>query len=234
MAKVYGYNVTGGSPLFASEALWDRQMTIEGAKRYLEDHLLTQLTRDVPPAIDAFIKVYKESKVGVGFWAVPRMVFPTVTFLGCLYKGDESTAHAIEFLEDYAGRKFEPKYLDLGAAVYIMYRHGLTHTGMPKVIERDDGALVGWKITLDEQSRHLAVDKSGSVMKIEISGERLTQDVCRALENYIADFDGPNRAQLFNHFKTGYLTMAKANRIDDIPMLSTGLRAKLKAQLNAL
>ncbi len=49
MAKVYGFNVAGGSPLFATEADWEKQMTAEGAKRYLKDHLLAQLTRDVPP-----------------------------------------------------------------------------------------------------------------------------------------------------------------------------------------
>jgi hypothetical protein len=117
MAKVYGFNVSGGSPLFASEADWEKQITVEGAKHYLNDHLLAQLTRDVPPAIDAFIDVHRKKGVEVGFYAVGRMVFPTLSFLGCLYKGDDSTAHAIEFLEEYAGRKFEPKYLDLGAAV---------------------------------------------------------------------------------------------------------------------
>jgi hypothetical protein len=85
VAKVYGFNTSGGSALFASEADWDKQMTAEGAKRYLKDHLLTQLTRDVPPAIDAFIEVYKKTGVGIGFWAVGRMVFPTLSFLGCLY-----------------------------------------------------------------------------------------------------------------------------------------------------
>lgn len=234
MAKVYGFNVSGGPALFASEADWDKQMTVEGAKRYLKDHLLTQLTRDVPPAIDAFIDVYRKTSIGVGFWAVARMVFPTISFLGCLYKGEDSTAHAIEFLEEYAGRKFEPKYLDLGAAVYIMYRHGLTHTGMPKVIERDDGRPVGWEINLGNPASHLTIDKTGDIIRIIISGERLTQDAGRALENYAADFDGPNQAQLFADFKRGYLTMAKIERIDDIPRMSAGLRSKLRTQLNAL
>ena len=104
MGKVYGFNVSGESALFGSEAAWDKQMTVEGAKRYLKDHLLAQLTRDVPPAIDAFIDVYRKTGVGVGFWAVARMVFPAISFLGCLYKGDDSTGHAIEFLE---GRETE-------------------------------------------------------------------------------------------------------------------------------
>ncbi len=36
------------------------------------------------------------------------------------------------------------------------------------------------------------------------------------------------------YFKRGYLTMAKIDRIDDIPKMSTGLRSKLRTQLNAL
>jgi hypothetical protein len=233
VAKVYGFNVSDGSPLFASEADWENQMTVDGAKRYLTDHLLTQLTRDVPPAIEAYNKVYEETKVGVGFWPVARTVFPTITFLGCLYKGSDSAANAIEFLEEYAGKTFEPKYLSLAASVYVMYRHGLTHTAMPKVFERDDGKLVGWEIRLGAPAAHLTADKSGDIIRIILSGERLYEDACKALRNYVADFDGANQAQRFADFKRGYLTMATIKKIDDSE-LSAAMKAKLKTQLNAL
>ena len=233
MAKVYGYNVSGGSSLFASEADWEKQMTVEGAKRYLTEHLLTQLTRDVPPAMNAYVEVFKKTGVGVGFWALPRTVFPTITFLGCLYKGSDSAAHAIEFLEKYAGT-FEPKYLDLAATIYVMYRHGLTHTAMPKVFERDDGRPVGWEIKFGAPTAHLTADKSEEIIRIILSGERLYEDTCKSLRNYADRFDGADQAQLFANFKRGYLTMATIDRIDDIEKLSVGMKAKLKAQLNAL
>ena len=51
---VCGFNVSGGSPHFPSEAAWEAQMTEEGAKKYITDHLRTQLAREVPVALRAF------------------------------------------------------------------------------------------------------------------------------------------------------------------------------------
>ncbi len=105
---------------------------------------------------------------------------------------------------------------------------------MPKVIERDDGRPVGWEIKLGNPAAHLTIDKTSDIIRVIISGERLTQDASRALENYAADLDGPNQAQLLADFKRGYLTMAKIERIDDIPRMSAGLRSKLRTQMNSL
>lgn len=53
--RVYGFNVSKpDEPLFMSQKDWKAQMTPDGAKRYLLEHVRTQLTREVPVAIAAF------------------------------------------------------------------------------------------------------------------------------------------------------------------------------------
>lgn len=233
MARVYGFNVAPGSALFATELDWESQMTVDATKAYLKDHLRTQLTREIPPATDAFIAKYKKDGLGVGFYALTRMIFAPITFLGCLYRGSDSTDHAVDFLEEYAGRKFNSRYLDLAAAIFVMYRHGLTHTSMPKIIERDDGQAVGWKLTLDAVGSHLSVEKGKEITVIVVSLEQLFADTVRALDNYIADFDGPGRAGLLASFKLGYLTMARIERIDALHLSKT-MKLRLRKSLDPL
>jgi hypothetical protein len=91
-----------------------------------------------------------------------------------------------------------------------------------------------WEINLGNPAAHMTIDKTKDIIRIIVSGERLTRDASRALENYAAEFDGPNQAQLLADFKRGFLTMAKIERIDDIPRMSAGLRSKLRTQLTAL
>jgi hypothetical protein len=231
MTRVYGYNVTGGSPLFATEADWEAQMTVDGAKRYLKDDLREQLTREIPPAVNAYLEEYRNTNVGVGFYAVARMIFPEITFLGCLYKGSDEAINAVGFLEKYAG-SFDRRYQSLAAPVYVMYRHGLTHTAMPKIIERDDGQCIGWRLTLNESASHLSIEKEGAIWRIVVSLEQLFADTIKALDNYAADFDGENQAALLATFKPGYLTMAKIECIDDLK--SKALIPRLRSSLLAL
>src|SRR5260370_15726501 len=104
MARLYAYDVsTGGFSYFASEADWKRQMTCAGAKNYVVDHVRTQITREVPVAIDAFKNESAITQIGVGFFAAARMTLAPLTFLGTLYKGADSSANAIEFIEEYLG-----------------------------------------------------------------------------------------------------------------------------------
>jgi hypothetical protein len=177
MAKVYAYKMQDNDlRLFPSEADWERQLTVDGIKRYLNDHLRNQLVREVPVAIDAFKKASAATGVGMGFWALVRMVLAPVSFLGALYRGHDNTDNAIEFLEEYIGRRQNRAvYLDLSALTFVMFRHGLIHTSMPKVIERDDGAIIGWEVSLNPAD-HLTTKTSTNVITLVLSPELGTRD----------------------------------------------------------
>ncbi len=135
MAQVYGYKeLVNDFRFFPSEADWERQLTVDGIKQYLTEHLRNQLVREIPIAIDAFKRATAETGAGTGFWGLVRMIFAPVSFLGALFRGSDSTDNAIDFLEEYVGqRQSRPEYMNLSALIFVMYRHGLMHTSMPKV-----------------------------------------------------------------------------------------------------
>jgi hypothetical protein len=227
--RVYGFNVAKPEePLFTSQAAWKGQMTAAGAKKYLTEHLRTQLSREVPVAIAAFEEANKTSAHDAGFYAVARMVFPVISFLGCLYKGTETTRAAVLFLEKYA----DPRYRKLAAAIFFIYRHGLIHTAMAKIVERDDKQAFGWRLKLNAPSDHLTIEPGVKIKNIVISLKDLYEDVIKALDAFATDFDGPKKDAMLTRFKRGYLKMAAIERIDVEG--STKMQAKLRASFNSI
>src|SRR5260370_9442930 len=106
MARLYAYDVsTGGFSYFASEADWKRQMTCAGAKNYVVDHVRTQITREVPVAIDAFKNESAITQIGVGFFAAARMTLSPLTLLLPLSRGPDSIPHALADINEYLGRR---------------------------------------------------------------------------------------------------------------------------------
>lgn len=189
--------------------------------------------REIPVAIDAFKEASAATGVGIGFWGLARMIFAPVSFLGALYKGYDSTDNAIDFLEEYIGRRqSRPVYLNLSALIFVMYRHGLIHTSMPKIIERDDGVLIGWDVTLDP-SVHLTKNSGPSTVTVVLSPEQLYRDLVEAIDIYVSDFEGPQQAQLVGAFKKGYLSMATINRVNQLP-LSASARVRVMKSLSTL
>jgi hypothetical protein len=227
--RVYGFNVTKpDEPLFTSQSAWKAQMTPEGAKAYLTAHMKTQLTREVPAAITAFEEVNRTSDHKAGYYAVARMIFPAISFLGSLYKGSDTTRHSVLFLEKYAGAK----YRDFAATIFYMYRHGLIHTSMPKIVERNDGQAFGWKLVLDEPSAHLTIESGKTIKNIVVSLKTLYEDVVTAIDTFATDFDGPKKQRMLTTFMRGYLRMAAIDTID--AEKSKKMRAKLQKNLDAI
>jgi hypothetical protein len=227
--RVYGFNVSKPSePLFTSQAAWKAQMTGDGAKKYLTDHLRAQLTREVPLVIEGFMQANQSTPYQAGFYAVARLIFPAISFMGCLYKGSDTTRHSIQFLEKFA----DPKYRKLAPVIFVMYRHGLIHTAMPKIIERDDKRAIGWHLTLDNPVGHLTIEKHPKVWNIVISLKDLYEDILKSLDTYILEFDGLKKNATLNRFKCGYLKMAAIEPVEAEP--SKQVKAKLKASLNSI
>lgn len=194
--------------LFLSEQEWKDYITVSGAISYLKDHLQKSLKDDFYPAYEA----YKSR--GVGFFALPRIVFPYITFLGTLLSGRESSKYAIDYMSKYLS-KVNSTFGDreLCDFIYSVYRHGLAHTNMPKV-SVENGKVFGWRIVFDD-SQHLNVDTtpgiSGKSALLSISPKKLADEVVCSIDEYIRDLQ--TGTALFDKFKNGFLCMATASRV---------------------
>ena len=196
--------------LFSSEQEWKDHIDVSGAISYLREHLQKSLRDDFYPAYE----VYKSK--GVGFFALPRIVFPYITFLGTLLSGRDYSVNVTRYMNEYLA-KVNPTYFDkeLCDFIYRVYRHGLAHTNMPKVVS-ENGRVFGWRIVFDD-SQHLAVDRtpgiSGKSALLSISPKKLADEVISSIDEYIRDLE--TGVVSFDKFKDGFISMAMTSHYVD-------------------
>lgn len=199
--------------MFSSEQDWKVQLDVSGAACYLTEHLKKSLSNDFFPAYDA----YKVTMVA-GYFALPRIVFPYITFLGTLFKGSDSAHNAVDYMNTYLS-KINQLYVqrDLCDFIYRVYRHGLEHTNMPKVVA-DSGKVVGWRITYDDR-QHLNIDNyPGIVGKdaiFSISPKILADEVVSSIDEFIKDLH--TGVASLQTFKKGFLSMSTTSHRFTVP-----------------
>lgn len=197
--------------LFQTIQEWKDQLDVSGAVRYLREHLQRSLINDFNPAYEAY-----QGEGDKEFFALPRIIFPYITFLGTLLHGKDSSDNAIKYMNEYMG-KINSIYDDkqLCDFIYRVYRHGLAHTNMPKVLF-DNGKVFGWRIVFDD-NQHLNIDKnpriSGKSALLSISPRRLAYEVVSSIDKYIHDLQ--NGSASLNTFKEGFCSMATASHYLD-------------------
>lgn len=176
-----------------------KEYSKEGIVKYLNEVKIS-LQNDVAPAIDLYMKHFFKTNEGVGFFAIPRMIFPEIDNLGSYYCGEinNTAQNAIKFIKDYFVTA-NSEYKNKGALVYLIYRHGLMHQHTPKYISYK-GKNIGWAIHLSSNgvvtgSTHLKL--LGKTLMID--GRQLYLDLLTALDSYINDInsDKPNLIQNF-------------------------------------
>ncbi len=206
-SPVYAYDQSiNGFRVFATEQEWIDHLDVSGAASYLKNHLQKSLKDDFYPAYDAY------RSIGVGFFALSRIIFPYITFLGTLFGGRDSSNNAVNYMNKYLS-KVNQIYSDkeLCDFIYRVYRHGLAHTNMPKVVA-ENGKVFGWRIVFDD-NQHLTVDRnpriSGKSAILSISPKKLADEVASSIDEYINDLK--NRTALFGKFKKGFLSMASTS-----------------------
>lgn len=188
--------------LFSNEQEWKDHINVSGAISYLGAHLQKSLRDDFYPAYEAY---YKKN---VGFFALPRIVFPYITFLGTLLGGSDDSRNASRYMNAYMGR-VNTIYSDkeLCQFIYRVYRHGLSHTNMPKVVSQN-GQVFGWMISFDE-TKHLCVGtdaECGKTALLPINPKKLADEVVSSIDEYIGDLK--NSVASFDNFKKGFISMA--------------------------
>src|SRR3990172_9992957 len=171
--------------LFENPDCW--KITGSEATEYVKEHVIRSLEDDVPPILDLFDKGAKHQ--GKGFFAMLRVIFPYLTWVGKLFDSKGSEANWVtKFLECH----IDQSYTKYGELLYEMYRHGLMHNHFPNS-EWKDGKFYSWAITLDcskhlqeksYQIQYIDTKNQLTIMVIPISPHQLYQDIHNALNNY--------------------------------------------------
>lgn len=183
---------------------WEKSFSIEDAKKYLNVELKQSLINDFLPCFE----VFKEKRVGN--FAILRIIFPYITFLGTLYRGKEGSTNCIRFMIDYLG-KVHGEYRDKSAIYYVVYRHGLEHTNMPKIITNNKKKL-GWLISFQNATHRNQDDYL--YRNLLIYPKLLFDDLIKAIDIYLNDLS--HNEDLFENFKKGLVTMCRIHNISDI------------------
>jgi len=209
---VWGYDkIKNGFSIFQTEQEWKDYIDVSGAISYLK-HLQKELEDDFYPAYEAY------NGRNIGYFALPRIIFPYITFLGILFSGKKNSHYAIDYMNKYLSKvneKFGNK--ERCEFIYRVYRHGLAHTNMPELAS-ENGKVFGWNITFDD-SKHLKVDNNprinGKNALLSISPKKLADEVIASIDEYIKDLE--TKQALFDNFKKGFLCMATASSKLTIP-----------------
>jgi hypothetical protein len=177
-------------------------------------------------------RIRSEPPSDAAFFSAIRHIFCELDGAGKLYRGNrgrrDTTQSLIAFGVRFLGR-VRPDYKPLWGLLVDLYRHSLTHTGIPRLtairVPRRGDVLLGWSISgNDDGSQHLSLTTSGQFAWLHFSVTRFRADAAIAVELYRDELvrKGPTLS-LLARFKRGYRGMASVFRPP------TASRAKMPA-----
>lgn len=211
---MYGYFEDINDLKLTTIGKWKKNITVSGAQKYLREHLLRSLKNDFDVAFSAYKNKIPQD---AGFFALPRIIFPHISFLGSLYTGksNKDTESGLLFMDKYMG-DISQEYKNLTGYYYIGFRHGLMHTNMPKIFTYARQRF-GWIITFADATED---NRTDNLNRNKLLYPKLfCDDLCGAIELYINDFNNKRKQKrLFTNFKDGFIEMAKVHSVMDISL----------------
>jgi hypothetical protein len=131
-----------------------------------------RLEYDIGPYFDCISDVYRRTGRGIGFWALPRMLFPIIEAVATtVYRWSKAGPPAVRLL-----RRLGLKYPEL---TWEMYRNVLMH-GDELLSASYRGRSVRWAVAIDEGHR-----SDGGRLQIDV--KKLYEDLRQYLENEAND-----------------------------------------------
>lgn len=162
-------------------------------------------------------RIRTEPPSDVAFFSAIRHIFCELDGAGKLYCGNRSKGETSQGLIAFGVRflgRVNPAYRALWGLLVDLYRHSLTHTGIPRLVSirvpgRGD-VLLGWSISgNDDGSQHLSLTRNGQFARLQFSVTRFRADAVTAVELYRDELLRRGRAStLFTRFRCGYRGMA--------------------------
>lgn len=162
-------------------------------------------------------RIRDEPPSDAAFFSAIRHIFCELDGAAKLYcgtRGKRDTSQAlIAFGVQFLGR-VDRQYRALWGLLVDLYRHSLTHTGIPRLtsirIPGRGDVLLGWSISAnDDGSQHLTLTRNGQFARLQFSVTRFRADAVAAMELYRDELIRRGRTStLFARFMRGYRGMA--------------------------
>lgn len=168
------------------------------------------------------LNVYKDHhsiEHPLGFWTIPRLLFPEIDGLGRLRYGSTNVRGdsrcPIQFMRNYFPRA---EYKEISGFIYNVYRHGLTHSHWPKKMIINN-KVREWVMILSIGSQiHLEFSDKDKT-RLNISAKDFYEDFLKSIDKYIKDFDNNNALQVYKltrKFSQTYFIMHDPEKEEDI------------------
>lgn len=203
-------------------------MDKKNARIYIQG-IINSVERDVVAAIGAFNNHNAVNKNKIGFFAVPRMIFPEIDCLGCLYCGNLATSkNSVTFMRKYFSQ-VNILYKHISGFLYMTYRHGLMHQHEPKNVELKQQNFF-WQISMNHPTFHLKFRQPYNHLVLD--GSKFLSDFLESARIYLNDFEIDQGNVFLENFNKALGEMIKPN--SESKMNKLGEKYSIQSDLNFL
>jgi hypothetical protein len=152
------------------------------------------------------------------------LIFTHIDLLGYLYKGENKSVHAVEFIRVYLGR-VDQRYKEVGGLLYHALRHGMVHLATPKRIKLKDGRMLDFSFQRSGQRKdYLKITRYPEesvpspiiyIYRLSLDILLLYQDLLSAIDEYAKDI-GVNH-ELSDVFTEAFIARRKPEEEQGLP-----------------
>lgn len=197
-------------------------------ENYIKNEIQQSIKNDVGTSINAFWEEFSKNKKGVGFFAVPRMIFPELDCLGSYITGNpKSTTLNITTYFQKVMSLVDSRYSEYAVFIALIFRHGLLHQHSPKRFKRKK-TDIGWQFIINSpnnptiRKRHLVFIRNNLTIDMNLFFDDVIKSIDlflpMATTEYKANFNKSIKLQYKKLTINHYIKRKKAKR-SDFPFL---------------
>lgn len=158
-------------------------------ENYIKNEIQQSIKNDVGTSLNAYWEEFYKNNKGVGYFAVPRMIFPELDGLGSFITGEtKNTVLNIKTYMQEVMSLVDSRYADFATFIPLIFRHGLLHQHSPKRFKHKN-ADIGWRFVINSpnnpvevsRKRHLVFDRNN----LSIDMNLFFNDVVKSIDLFL-------------------------------------------------